>query len=403
MRLKRYAKTLTLTGLVFLVAGCAAKRPDFQIQDLNPPVQSGKYVQAVDNFLIILDASDSMSGTYAGKQKFEIAREMLAHMNRTIPEINLLGGLRVCGNTPSGTETELTYGFSDYTMSRTLEDALYEISGPAGRSSLGMAIQKGTKDLKPRKGRSAVIVVSDGKVTDNPAASAKEMKAELGENVCIYSVFVGDNPKGKKVMEELALAGECGFAEKAEMLNSPTDMSGFVRKIFLKPVAGSPPAESAEEVKIVPVYAPPVSEGKEDTDGDGIENPNDACPDTPKGVQVDEKGCWVIGSVLFDYNQWRIKAEYFSTLDNVAEVMKSNPGLHVRLEGHTDNVGSAGYNMRLSEKRAEAVKSWLMKKGISARRLETIGYGFSKPAASNDTGDGRAKNRRVELDSMRVR
>ena len=398
-----YARFLMAICLVFLVTGCAAKRPDFQIQDLNPPVQSGKYVQGVDNFLIILDASDSMAGTYAGKQKFEIAREMLAHMNRTIPEINLLGGLRVYGNTPSGNESELTYGFSGYTMARTMEDALYEVPGPAGKSPMGMAIRKGTEDLGTLKGKSAVIVVSDGNATDDPAASAREMKAALGENVCIYTVFVGDNPDGKRMMEEVALAGECGFAEKAETLSTPTDMAGFVRKIFLKPAAGSPPAESAGEVKIVPVYAPPVSEGKEDADGDGVADQNDACPDTPKGVRVDERGCWVIGNVLFDYNQWNIKTEYFPTLKQVAEVMKNNPGLHVRLEGHTDNVGSADYNMRLSEKRAQAVKLWLMKKGISAQRLETIGYGFSKPAASNDTGDGRAQNRRVELDPLRVK
>ncbi len=398
--MKKYAGTLTAIGLILLVAGCASKRPEFQIQDLNPPVQSGKYVQGVDNFLIILDASDSMAGSYMGKQKFETAREMLVHMNRTVPELSLLGGLRVCGNTPSGSESELTYGFSGYTMARTLEDALYEIPGPAGKSSLGLAIKKGANDLRALKGKSAVIVVSDGKVADNPAASAKEMKTALGENVCIYTVCVGDNPEEKRVMEEVALAGECGFAEKAETISTPTDMAGFVRKIFLKPAAGTP--EPAEEVRIVPAYVP-VSGGEEDADGDGVKNQNDACPDTPKGVRVDERGCWIIGNVLFDYNQWKIKAQYFPTLNHVAEVMKNNPGLHVRLEGHTDNVGSPGYNMRLSEKRAETVKAWLMKKGISAQRLETLGYGFSKPAESNDTEEGRIKNRRVDVEPMQLR
>ncbi|MGE0083877.1 MAG: OmpA family protein [Desulfococcaceae bacterium] len=387
---RTYAGTLAAIGLIFMVAGCASKRPDFQIRDLNPPVQSGKYVQGVDNFLIILDASDSMAGSYRGKQKFETAREILVHMNRTIPKINLLGGLRICGNTPSGSETELICGFSGDTITGTLEDALYDISGPAGKSFLGMAIQKGTEDLKALKGKSAVIVLSDGMAADNPAASAREMKTVLDENICIYTIFFGDNPKGKEMMEEVALAGECGFAEKAGTISSPTDMAGFVRKIFLKPSAGRPAAESAEEVKTVPVSG-------EDADGDGVENRNDDCPDTPKGVRVDEKGCWIIGNVLFDYNQWKIRSEYFSALNHVAEVMKNNPGLHVRLEGHTDNAGSAGYNMKLSEKRAEAVKLWLMKKGVSAERFEAAGYGFSKPAASNDTEEGRSQNRRVEI------
>jgi len=402
MMLKKHAKTLTAVCLVFFVAGCASGLPEFQIQDLNPPVQSGKYMQNVDNFLIILDASDSMAGSYMGKQKFETAREILVHMNRTIPELSLLGGLRICGNTLSGSESELIYGFSGYTMSRTMEDALYEIPGPAGKSSLGLAVQKGTEDLRALKGRSAVIVVSDGKVGDAPAASAKNMKTALGENVCIYTVCVGDNPEERRVMEDVALAGECGFAEKAETISTPTDMAGFVRKIFLRPAPGTPEPESAGEVKIIPVYVP-ASEGEADTDQDGVKNQNDNCPDTPKGARVDERGCRIIGNVLFDYNQWKINAQYFSLLDHVAEVMKNNPGMQVRLEGHTDNVGSAGYNMRLSEKRAETVKSWLMKKGIESQRIRTLGYGFSSPAASNDTEEGRVRNRRVEVEPMQAK
>ena len=78
-------------------------------------------------------------------------------------------------------------------------------------------------------------------------------------------------------------------------------------------------------------------------------------------------------------------------------IMKKNPNLKVEIDGHTDNTGTAAYNMTLSEKRAEAIKDFFVSRGIDPQRLTTHGNGFSKPAASNDTKAGRAKNRRVEL------
>ncbi len=77
--------------------------------------------------------------------------------------------------------------------------------------------------------------------------------------------------------------------------------------------------------------------------------------------------------------------------------MKKNPDLRVEIDGHTDSTGTAAYNMALSEKRAEAIKDHLVTRGINPERLTTKGFGFTKPAASNDTKEGRAQNRRVEF------
>jgi OmpA-OmpF porin, OOP family len=78
-------------------------------------------------------------------------------------------------------------------------------------------------------------------------------------------------------------------------------------------------------------------------------------------------------------------------------IMKKNPDLKVEVDGHADSTGAAAYNMTLSEKRAEAVKKYFVDQGIDPDRLTTKGFGITKPAASNDTREGRAKNRRVEL------
>jgi OOP family OmpA-OmpF porin len=85
------------------------------------------------------------------------------------------------------------------------------------------------------------------------------------------------------------------------------------------------------------------------------------------------------------------------TLEKAFTILQDNPGLKVKIVGHTDNVGSKKYNDRLSLRRAESVKSWLVKKGISPTRITTAGVGFSEPIATNDTPEGRAKNRRIEF------
>lgn len=101
-------------------------------------------------------------------------------------------------------------------------------------------------------------------------------------------------------------------------------------------------------------------------------------------------------NVLFDTNKAVIKTNSFREVDNLITVMKDYPELNVTIEGHTDNVGSAASNKKLSQRRADAVKKYMVGKGIDASRLTAVGFGLEKPIASNATKEGRAKNRRVE-------
>lgn len=102
-------------------------------------------------------------------------------------------------------------------------------------------------------------------------------------------------------------------------------------------------------------------------------------------------------SVLFDFDKADIRSDAETSLYSVLTVIEEYPSAKVRIEGHTDNIGDDAYNMNLSEKRAKAVKNWLIEHGCSADRLATIGLGESKPIASNDTEEGRQQNRRVEI------
>jgi outer membrane protein OmpA-like peptidoglycan-associated protein len=104
--------------------------------------------------------------------------------------------------------------------------------------------------------------------------------------------------------------------------------------------------------------------------------------------------------ILFDTGSDRIRPESTPTLKEMVGMLKEHADLKLAIEGHTDNVGDAAANQGLSEKRAAAVKAYLVEQGIPEARLKSAGFGASKPVASNDTAEGKQQNRRVELVKM---
>jgi len=174
-----------------------------------------------------------------------------------------------------------------------------------------------------------------------------------------------------------------------------------------------------------------------DSDGDGVPDYRDKCPDTPRGVAVDKDGCplpvvapapepapapapapvvapaptpepapaptpapppkLVLTGLNFDFDKATIRPEYFELMDKNVAALKEWGDVNVEVAGHTDSLGSEKYNMGLSLRRAEAVRNYLVDKGIPAERLTVKGYGESQPVADNATEEGRFQNRRVEL------
>lgn len=163
---------------------------------------------------------------------------------------------------------------------------------------------------------------------------------------------------------------------------------------------GTPAAEPMDEPMAEPM-AEPAPMGDDD-DQDGVLNKDDKCPNTPSGQMVSKDGCPVeevidLRGVNFDFDKCTLRSDAVAILNNAVDVLKSKE-IVVSVEGHTDSVGSDAYNQKLSECRANVVKTYLGKNGVAAGNISgSKGWGESKPIATNDTDEGRAQNRRTEL------
>lgn len=143
------------------------------------------------------------------------------------------------------------------------------------------------------------------------------------------------------------------------------------------------------------------SASQRDSDGDGVTDDKDKCPDTPHGTAVDESGCpippLILQGVNFESNKAVLLPGSSVTLDKVASSLLAHPKVSVEIEGYTDNSGTSAYNHQLSLSRAEAVKAYLVSRGVPADRMTTKGFGEDSPLVPNTSAANKAKNRRVEL------
>jgi OOP family OmpA-OmpF porin len=380
MKMKWWFYTVCLLTIGLLATGCAKQyvKAPFGPMDLNAKLAQG-YKQKVDNLLIVLDTSGTMGHRLTkeksdNRTKLDMAKDVASNLNATLPAINIKSGLRVFGS-----RIALIYGMTPHTEAG-LEAAIDSLKKAEGLSPIGIAINDAAADLESVTGKTAVIVISDG-IEDpptNPLQAVENMKNLYGDNVCIYTVQVGNDAGGEAIMNQIAAAGGCGYAVNAQNIVSAGDMAGYVTNVFL-----------AKEM---------------DDDGDGVVNSLDRCPNTPRGLAVDYKGCPLPVNdrvsiellVQFDFDQAVIKSEFHDHLRGVANFLKTYPNTRITLDGHTCWIGTEDYNKDLSQRRAESVKAYLVDKfGITASRLTTRGYGESLPISSNDTKEGRMKNRRV--------
>ncbi len=382
---KQLFRMVLLFGLFIFLFSCAgqqvAKGPEpaaFKPVDLNPKVRSGQLTQKVNNFEVILDASGTMKGA-----EYNTARDVVERMNLTIPDLKLKSGLRSFGFI-LGERTYMLYGMADHDKAK-FNAAMPGFAGQ-GETPLGDSIVAAGSDLKGTTGQCALIVVSDGIPTIEPSAlsgpkAAEAVKKQYGQRLCIYTVHVGNDPVGKEIMDNIAKAGECGFATRAGDIMSPEGMANFVEKVFLEK-AQAAPAPPPPPPKPAPAPPPPAPK------------PAPPPPPPPAPKVIDR----LTLQVLFDVDKSTITEAGKMELQKAVAFVKKYPGAKIEVEGHTDSTGTDAYNQKLSERRASAVKDYLIKEaGVDSSRITAVGYGKTRPIADNKTAAGRAKNRRVEI------
>ena len=358
-------------ALVVLLASCATAPPmaPFSPQDLNGKVSSGDYLAKADNFVVVFDSSSSMAAPYEGQlnkgnSKFAVAKDLVDRMNTTMPALPIQGALTAFGLGKKPVTT--VYGLTDYTQDG-MAQGLGRVASPSGTTPMGLGLAEASTLLKDTSGEVAIIVFGDG-VENSPSIGALDaanaLKAQLGDRACLYTVFVGNTDKGRKLMSDVAATSACGSATSADELASADAMAAFVEKVFLKKAPAKPMAKPAP----MPLPQPKIS--------------------------------WILSGVNFDFNKAVVRPDAKEILKSDIKILKENPQLRVEVQGHTDDTGAAAYNMGLSERRAQALKDYLVSQGIAANRLTSRGYGEDRPRFPNDSEANRAKNRRAELVPM---
>ena len=398
-----------------------------------------RLVPKIDSFIILIDHSGSMFLTNQGATpaKAKQAKDILSAMNRRIPELGYVGVIQTFppSKTMIGPKKYDRDSFGGAIENLQEKGKIFGNRTPLGRGivDLGEVLQ----DMPP--GKTAIIIFSDGEENlDIEALKAREQMIAEQRKIRFHTVSFADKEEGRTVLAGISRVSEGIFVEGDEIASDEVALDRFVKDVFydvevLLDSDGDGVVDEADQCPNTPrgitVDArgcPPDSDGDGvpdyldrcpstppgvpvdnsgcpfDSDGDGVADHLDQCPDTPKGATVNEVGCWALkGTTLYDSNSSYIRAEAYPLLDEVAIILGKNPEMEVEVQGHTDDTGTAEYNQWLSEKRAQRVKDYLVSKGIDPSRLEAKGYGLTQPVASNATEEGRAQNRRVELKRLR--
>ena len=374
-------RTLALVSMVMFVGVSCASSPDIAPLSASPVTPGSGERVVVDHAYLVIDSSASVSEDFARE------KALVESFVGAMPEGTYQSGAVAFGGYKRQASDLATF---DRAAARKQASELERLREG---TPLDRVLGEVSGALAGKRGRAAVVIFSDGLPTDpvgrevdqqSVIEAAQNLTKSYDGQVCIHTVQVGSDPAGAAFLNTLANTSPCGSARSATSIQNVAALQSFGRSVFL----------GAAEARGV-AAAPP------DTDGDGVIDGRDQCPGTPFTAKVDARGCWRIQGLRFAFDSDQIKPQYFAELDELARVIARNPKLRVRIDGHTDAIGTERYNEGLSERRAAAVRDYLVKKaGVDPKRLETQGFGASKPAYTNETDEGRAGNRRTELTAL---
>ncbi|MFO7838078.1 MAG: OmpA family protein [Desulfosalsimonadaceae bacterium] len=390
MQLPKYC-FICFCAIICMIASGSANAAD-----MNPKV---------DNFIFLYDASGSMDNNYAAQEekKAVLAKTDMQTMRRNIPDLGYKAGLYTVAENFNADFPMAEFSNASYRKAIAgLKDDLREIGLD---TPLASGIKHLDSILRNLSGKTAVILFSDGGENKggDPARAVKQLSNQY--DVCFHVVSYAQSEWEKKIIAEIVNSRDCSTHISAEAFQGEAARSDFIQNIFYTKASPAPKDSDGDGVADADDECPNTPAGAEvdengcpiDSDNDGVADYRDECPNTPEGANVNNCGCWVVADLRFELNKTDIQPAYHDNLKHVVTVLQKNPEIKVEIQGHTDNQGSDAYNQKLSERRARAVRDFLAEAGIDKDRLCYEGYGESEPVASNENAEGRMKNRRVEI------
>jgi OOP family OmpA-OmpF porin len=303
----------------------------------------------IKGFDFLVDYSMSAGWKYKNTKQTRIvlAQDLLSKINSKIPGQNYVAGLHIFA--PQSTKVEFgNYDRAAYgaAISTLADEYVYDRS----KLSVGSGLNTFTGQYDAISRPGAVISVTDGAYGQGrDSVNEAKLFYQAHKDICLHFISFANEPEEQAIIDQMAAINPCSVSVKAiDLIDNDAAINNFVEKVF----------------------------------GQGKENST---------VIVDSN------DLHFAFDSASIDASQSTVINGVLNDLKNDSGLKVRIDGYTCNIGSAPYNVDLSLRRANAVKGYLVSKGIDSSRLITRGHGPENPAASNDNLQGRKKNRRVEF------
>jgi OmpA-OmpF porin, OOP family len=350
-------------ALCIVAAGCASP-PEVAPLAVAPVRFNDRELRDVRNIIIVTDASSSMRK----HESFGTAKALAISFIKALPEADARSSNPDynVGFIAFGGKERIALPLQRFDRSKLLAAServslLGSPLGTGGTSPLHEVIESIGDQLADKAGRTSVVIFSDGLANDPERTLAAARAIIHKDPVCFNGVQVGDSEAGASFLRALAETTACGTSRDAASIDSPQSFERYAKNMLvgeapLPAVAAAPPGSCAGEIRL-------------------------------RGIE-------------FGHDKAKIDAAAVAVLDTAVEAISGCTGAKLRIDGYTDATGPDAYNMKLSERRAAAVRDFFVARGIDAARLTPTGHGKSDPIAPNDSRDGRARNRRVELSAV---
>jgi OOP family OmpA-OmpF porin len=367
--LKSFGMLLGIVSAIVLVGALRAESDDKIVEAIRASYSEKEEIRVtpkIDNFIILLDQSGSMFIKDQGKtrSKAEMAKNSMTALNEHIPELGYKGSMAVFA--PGKTLISPTE-YNREMFKKTIEGLPKTGRVFGNQTPLGDAILELDSTLSKSAGKTAVLIVSDGeKNIGRNALHAARAIHEKYPNVCFHALSFAENDKGRATLKAITQVSDCVYFEESELSENPTAANQLARDIFYTVEV----REVVEEVVAV-----------------------EAAAVIPAAIELD--------NVNFDFDKYELTPKAKMNLDEHLRSLSSQSDRSILIKGYADSTGPEDYNQKLSERRAQAVYDYLTSKGVNPERMKTFGYGESQPVADNSTAQGRALNRRAEINPGR--